>query len=501
MMVAVAAPRSLRLPPLADIETERAERRLRHFVRGAWHVVEPFARYQDNWHIHAICDHLEAVERGEVRNLLVTMPPRMMKSLTISVFYPAWRWIARPGMRFLYASYSQTLATDHSLATRRVIESDWYQARWADRFELAGDQNLKTRFENDRRGARISTSVGGVVTGQGGDRLIVDDPHNVREAESDAVREATIIWWDQAMSTRLNDPKTGARIVVMQRVHAADLAGHLIEQGGYVHLNLPMEYEPESVVYTGFGAPDPRTDLGELLAPGRIGPAEVADLKVRLGARAYAGQFQQRPTPAEGAILKRAWWRYYRPAELPSSFERRIQVWDTAFKTGQHNDYSVCATWGLTENGFYLLDLWRDKVEFPDLKRAVVDQHAKHQPDEILVEDAASGQSLIQALRNETRLPIITVKPDRDKVARVNAVSPLIEARKAHLPAGAPWTEEFVEEHAAFPAGAHDDIVDTTSMALDRLNAKQAGTAVAPMVLTDSMFSNPFLIADDEEAF
>ncbi|MCA9878432.1 MAG: phage terminase large subunit [Thermomicrobiales bacterium] len=471
---------------LTAAPVELAERRLRHFLRQAWHVIEPFTVFKPNWHIDAICDHLEAVERGEIRNLLVTMPPRMLKSLTISVFYPAWCWTRAPGMRFLYASYSQDLATVHSLATRRVIESDWYQARWGDRFQLAGDANLKTRFENDQRGARYSTSVGGVVTGIGADRLVVDDAHNVRDAESEAVREATLRWWDQAMSTRLNDPRTGARIVVMQRVHEADLAGHLIEQGGYVHLNLPMEYEPETVHFTGFGQPDPRTEPGELLAPDRVGPAEIADLKLRLGSRAYAGQFQQRPAPAEGATLKAGWWEYWDPSAPLPPMDWLLQDWDTAFKTGQENDYSVGLTVGLSGGRIYVLDRWRDRVEFPQLKRAVASQYLKWRPDEVIVEDKASGQSLIQELAQEVELgsgqggvliPVVAFNPgSNDKRQRASTASPYVEARRVLLPAGAPWVQEFVDECAMFPAGRHDDQVDAIVMAILRLRDRMPFT-------------------------
>ena len=463
---------------------------LREFVRGAWHVVEPFSPFTASWHLDAIADHLEAIEAGQIRNLLVTMPPRMGKSLTISVFYPAWCWITAPGMRFLYASYSQDLATEHSLGARRVIESDWYQSRWGDRFRLAGDANLKTRFENDRRGARIATSVGGVVTGRGGDRIIVDDPHNVREAESEAVRAATVIWWDQAMSTRFNDPRTGARVVVMQRVHSLDLAGHVLEQGGYVHLNLPMEYEPEAVVYSGFGTPDPRTEPGQLLAPERMGPDEIADLKSRMPARAYTGQYQQRPAPAEGGTFKREWWQTY--TDLPK-LTKVEQFMDSAFKTGVGNDFSVIATWGSDGLGnLYVIDLWRKRVEYPELIHAAHREHERHAvygvPVPLIIEDKASGQSAIQTLSRPLptasgvtlpRLPVIAfpVPAGESKEARAEGVSPVVEARRVHLPQGASWVDGFIEEHATFPAGAHDDMVDTTSMAIRRLGRTRPGMA------------------------
>lgn len=480
------------LPSLAEIDTERAQRRLRHFVRQAWPVVEPFAPFKPNWHLDAIADHLEAVEAGQIRNLLVTMPPRMGKSLTISVFYPAWRWIDRPGTRFLCASYSQDLATEHSLATRRVIESDWYQQHWGEHFQLAGDANLKMRFENDQRGVRVATSVGGVVTGRGGDRLVVDDPHNVRDAGSEAIRTATLQWWDQAMSTRLNDPVTGARIVVMQRVHEQDLAGHLIEQGGYVHLNLPMEYEPEAVTFTGFGQPDPRTAPGELLAPSRVGPAEVADLKLRLGSYAYAGQYQQRPSPAEGGILKRHWWRFWhvpgQPLDpvrvetpvgpvhcpvvpLPYRFDQTIQSWDMAFKDAVGGSFVVGQVWSRDGAQVFLRDQVRDRLDFPDSVYAV-EALSRQWPDATakLVEDKANGPAIISTLTK--RIPgLIAVPADISKAARAHAVAPFVEAGNVVLPHPriASWVEGLIEECAALPTGAYDDQADALTQAVDRL--------------------------------
>ena len=228
---------------VAEIESEMARRSLREFVRQAWHVVEPATPYIPGWHLDAICDHLEAVSRREIRNLLINMPPRHMKSLAVSVFWPCWEWATWPERKWLFSSYAASLSIRDSLKCRRLIESPWYQANWGDRFQLTGDQNAKQRFENNKSGYRLATSVGGTATGEGGDRIVVDDPHNVNEAESDLVRRGVIDWWDQVMSTRLNDPKTGAKVIVMQRVHEADLAGHVLAQGGYEHLCLPAEYE------------------------------------------------------------------------------------------------------------------------------------------------------------------------------------------------------------------------------------------------------------------
>src|SRR5580704_7778756 len=224
------------------LEREYATRSLREFVRQAWHVVQPFTPFVPGWHIDAICDHLEAVTRGKIRNLLINIPPRHMKSLLVSVFWPAWEWILLPERRFLYSSYAATLSIRDSVKCRTLIGSPWYQRFWGDRFALSSDQNTKTRFNNDRSGYRIATSVGGAATGEGGDRIVCDDPHNVQEAESDSIRKTTTDWYDVVMSTRVNDPRTAAKVVVMQRCHQRDLSGHLLAQGGWELLCLPAEY-------------------------------------------------------------------------------------------------------------------------------------------------------------------------------------------------------------------------------------------------------------------
>ncbi|MEP7354202.1 MAG: hypothetical protein ABI824_13320 [Acidobacteriota bacterium] len=303
---------------LREIETELAERSLGEFVRQAWPIVEPATPYVPGWHIDAIIEHLEAITHGQIRNLLINVPPRHMKSLLVSVFWPAWEWIRYPERRWLYSSYGAALSIRDSIKCRRLIESPWYQQRWGYVFALTSDQNTKGRFENNKSGYRIATSVGGAATGEGGDRLVCDDAHNVQEAESDSVRNGTVDWWGTVMSTRLNNPKTSSKTVVMQRCHERDLSGHLIEQGGFEHLCLPAEYEVTKAV-TSIGWSDPRTEPGQLLWPERFGPDELASLKRSLGSYGAAGQLQQRPSPAEGGLFKRHWWRFWQPvgANLP----------------------------------------------------------------------------------------------------------------------------------------------------------------------------------------
>jgi hypothetical protein len=343
------------------VEREYASRRLREFVRQAWHVVEPSTPFVPGWHIDAITDHLEAISRGHIRNLLINVPPRHMKSLLVSVFWPAWEWITWPERRWLCSSYASSLSIRDSLQCRRLIESPWYQARWGHIFSLTSDQNAKSRFDNNRSGYRLATSVGGSVTGEGGDRIVCDDPHKVDEVVSDSLRKAAIDWWDIAMSTRVNDPKTSAMIIVMQRCHQRDLSGHLLEKGNFEHLCLPAEYEGPSRM-TSIGFSDPRTELGELLWPDRFGIKEIADLKISLGSYAAAGQLQQRPSPAGGGIFKRHWFRYFQPAgmnlrpivvrlsdgsttsinamEVPYHMDEQLQSWDCSFKDIDTSDSS-----------------------------------------------------------------------------------------------------------------------------------------------------------------
>ena len=275
-------------PSLETFEIEECRRSLSVYQRAAWHVVEPHVPYVHNWHIDAITDHLEAVTRGEIRNLLINIPPRHEKSLNVSVFWPTWVWTSQAYVQWLYSSYVQALSTRDSVKCRRLIQSPWYQERWGHVFQMTGDQNVKTRYENNENGYRIATSVGGVGTGDGGDVIVVDDPHNVLEGESDKKREEVLVWWDEVMSTRLNDPQTGAKVIVMQRVHERDLSGHVLAQGGYEHLMIRTEYVPTTYVsVTGFK--DPRTEEDELLWPERFTKKVIDDMKVVLGDYAFSG--------------------------------------------------------------------------------------------------------------------------------------------------------------------------------------------------------------------
>lgn len=472
------------LPELEAVRAELARRSLRRFIEEAWHVIEPTTPFCPGWHIDAICEHLEAVSNGQIRDLLINMPPRHMKSTIISVMWPVWEWITWPSRRWLFASYAASLSTRDSLKCRRLIESPWFQKRYGHCFQLAGDQNAKNRFENTETGYRLATSVGGSGTGEGGDRIVVDDPHNVTEAQSKAVIESTIDWWDETMSTRGNDPNTVARIIVMQRVSDADLSGHVLAKGGYEHLCLPAEYEARRTIYIGgkpqtvvtsevktsIGWRDPRTEDGQLLWPQRFGAEAMRKLKLSLGSYGVAGQLQQRPAPRGGGVLKSSWMPRFR---VPPTLKRRCIYIDTAQKTSQRNDYSVLLLAGLgSDNRVYALDLLRGKWEAHDLEKHTIDFWNKHRGydfrvscplSKMLVEDASAGTGLIQNIRKKGGIPIKGITRTRDKLVRAFDVQSSLEAGLFLLPEEAPWVADFTKEVDEFTKDdthPHDDQVD-----------------------------------------
>lgn len=245
ILTSMAAFHDARKQVVHSPERKKAEESLHEFIKQAWHVLEPATEYVDGWHIQAMCDHLEAVTNGHIRNLIINVPPRHMKSLTVSVFWPMWVWTRQPATRWLFCSYAQKLSTRDSLKRRRLLQSPWYRQNWGHVFRLTSDQNEKSRFENNHAGYCLATSVDGSNTGEGADIIVCDDPHNVRDRESEIMRENVITWWSEVMSTRLNNPKTGRRVLIMQRLHEGDLCGHLLRKGGWDHLCLRAEYEEE----------------------------------------------------------------------------------------------------------------------------------------------------------------------------------------------------------------------------------------------------------------
>lgn len=450
-----------------ELTRRNMEKSLALFARHCWHVVEPATPYKHGWHIDAICEHLEAVTRGEIRNLVINMPPRHMKSMLVCVFWPCWVWTTQPESRWLFSSYAQSLSIRDSLKCRRIIESRWYRELWP-HVRLNADQNQKARFENTHTGHRVSTSVGGSATGSGGRYLVCDDPHKVGDVPSERIREQVVNWWNEEMSTRGNDPKKVAKVIVAQRVHENDLCGYVLQQGGYDHLCLAAEFDGHRSK-TSLKWRDPRKRDGDLLWQDRFGQDELDELKKRLGAYAAAAQLQQRPAPAGGGLFREEWWQFW--DEFPASMDETVQSWDMAFKSSSKGSFVVCQVWGRIGAQFYLLDQLRKRMSFPQTITAFKEMYSKWpSTTAILVEDKANGPAIIDTLKGE--IPgIIPVTPDGSKIARASAISALIEAGDVMIPNPKhySWVVDFLRECGSFPVGPNDDQVDAMSQALERL--------------------------------
>lgn len=478
----------MNLPPLEAVRAELARRSLAHFVRQAWEVIEPGTPLKWGWALDAICDHVQALAEGRLgfQNLLVNVPPGSMKSTIVSVCLPAWVWVQDPaqkpglgpGWRGLFASGSLEIALRDSMRCRDVIVSDWYQQSFRPAWTFAKDQNAKGFFKNTATGWRKAVSAGASITGERGDAIIVDDPNDAQKAFSKAERDQIMVWWDHAAANRLNDLTTGKRILIQQRLHEEDLTGHLIkvQPDRWDRLVIRQEYEPptekEPARPTGLGWVDPRTVPGELFFPDRF-PQDVVEEERQLkGPYGFAGQHQQRPIAAEGAIFRRGMVGTFHP-EHPPKYRRVVISLDTAFKEKEENDFSVATVWGEWEAGYDILDRWKDRASYPALKakvRTMADAWRPKGLTAVLIEDKASGQSLIQELKRETSLPVVAIQVDRDKVSRAHAVVPIWEAGKVRHPLGAEWADDWLEQLYGFPKLGHDDDVDSTTQALNYLN-------------------------------
>ena len=502
-------------------EQALCEDSLYEFLAAGWQHIDP-AIFTGGWHLEAIAEHLEAVTRGDIKRLLINCPPRMSKSSVVSVAWPAWTWaiqrngyLSGPQVQFLYASYAESLSVRDSVKTRRLIESPWYQKKWGNRFRLTGDQNTKIRFENDHGGYRLSTSVGGTLTGEGGSVLTIDDGHNANEVESDLVRKGVLNWYDEVFTTRMNDPRNGAIVVIGQRVHQEDISGHILDQGDFVHLCLPMEYDDRRHCVTVLGIDqatkqeltweDPRSIEGQMLCEERYGPEELAQFKRR--PFVWAGQFQQTPVPKGGSIIKEDSWNYWtkesaydlklewRSGKYPE-IEYIVASADTAFTEKKENDPSALTIWGVFRDGsggfgspgnpkMMLLHAWEGRLEFHQLVQKIIDTCSKDERevsgprfnvDRLLIEAKASGMSVGQELRRLVgftgKFGIELINPDKygDKVNRVHAVQHLWEDGMIYVPYTEPygyeWVNKVIDQCAAFPRASHDDLVDSASMAL-----------------------------------
>lgn len=472
---------------LIAVERELCRRSLAQFARRAWHVLEPGKPLKWGWALDAICEHLEAVSKGEITRLLINVPPGSMKSLLTSVIWPAWEWGPRDKqeLRIIGTAHEEQLAIRDSRKCRDLIKSEWYQALWPVR--LARDLDGKREFGNTRKGVRQARAFTS-MTGVRGDRVILDDPISADGANSPAELESVRTTFTETLPTRVNDDKS-AIVVIMQRLNEKDTSGVILEMGlPYVHLCIPMRFEVGYCCSTSIGWRDPRTQDGELMFPERFNEKEVQQLELILGPYGTAGQLQQRPSPRGGGIIKGEWFKRWK--ELPLLRYRGIFA-DTAQKTKEHNDYTVFQCWGAgAEGNAYLIDQIRGKWEAPELKRRAVDFWEKHKADtrqgmgqlrSMCVEDKSSGTGLIQDLRLTSSIPILPIQRNTDKLTRCMDVVAYIEAGKVYIPADAPWVSDYVGEAESFGPGkraGHDDQLDPTFDAINDMVASSNKMAV-----------------------
>ena len=444
------------------------------FLKRVFDELEPGTEYLDNFHIHVLIDALEELRFGRRRRLAIAMPQRSLKSLLISVAFVAWLLGHDPTLRIICASYGQELADKLASDCRKIMQTKWYKRMFPGTRLAPGRQSLGN-FETTAGGGRMSTSVGGVLTGFGADFIIVDDPSKPSESLSDAERATINDWIQHTLFTRLNDKRNGRIVIVMQRLHEDDVIGNVVEktQGDFKVLAFPAIAQVDEIhtYKTAFGVARVVRRAGEALHPAREPLEVLEELRRLLGSRFFSAQYLQAPVPLEGGLVKRAWLRTYQPFEVMAP-ERIIASWDTAAKMGELNDYSVGTIWAIKNKRVYLLDVVREKLELPALKRRVIDEADRWKAERVLIEDKGSGTGLLQELRVSGFSKARPYMPRGDKGLRLASVTPIIEEGRVYLPASAPWLDAYVHELCGFPGLKHDDQVDSTSQFLARYREK-----------------------------
>jgi len=489
------------------------------FVRYFWSVIEPETKLVEGWLLDAIAEHLEAVTLGKITRLLINVPPGSMKSLMVNVFWPAWEWGAMdmPHLRFVSFSYSSGLTERDNLKFKKLVTSERYRDLWGERFALEKEGEIK--ITNSRTGSKFASSVKGIGTGERGDRVVIDDPHDVHKSESDIVRTDTVRWFRETITDRLNNLDDSAIIIIMQRVHQLDISGFILEQGWpYCHLMVPMEFEPGREPYNTIGWVDPRSEDGELAWPERFSPEAVGNIEREKGSWAYAGQYQQRPAPRGGGIIKREHWRPYTkdncgnfgvPWPLFPAMSYTVLSLDTAMTEKKQNDPSAGIVLGVCRDQWenrrvLLMWAWSERLELYELGRKIEETCKKFKVDRVLIEDKAAGIPVAQELRRRGRIisdkfahnpktqdradfGVQLISPEGDKVARMLACQNLFECGLIWAPAEGTgngdylykdWADRVMTECAELPKGAHDDLADAMSQALVHL--RLLGLATMP---------------------
>lgn len=464
-----------------------------------WDVLEPKREFVGGWVVDAICEHLEAVSSGQIRRLLINVPPGCMKSLTTDVFWPAWEWgpRGRPDLRYVSSSYSEALTVRDNRRARHLITSERYRDAWGDRFRLAGDQNAKLRYDTTASGFKIATSVGGMATGERGDRFIIDDPHNIKDGESEAKREAALQWFAEVVPTRLNDPDKSAIVVIMQRVHERDVSGLILaKELGYEHLCLPMEYEAgHDRGPTAIGFEDPRREEGELLWPARFSKRHLeVDLKPALrswgGEYAIAGQLQQRPVPRGGGMFKREDLAILDSA--PEDVVARVRGWDLAASKDGAAAYTVGVKLSMTPKAVVVVeDVVRGQWspgEVESMMRLTAERDGPGVEIDFPQDPGQAGKhqrTILSRLLHGFAVwssPETGSKEDRARPLAAQAENGNVAIVRAN------WNDAFVAEAETFPRGTYKDQIDASSRAYARLvlSARGSSLGLAPQLIRRS---------------
>ena len=437
------------------------------FIQKSVETVSPGEAYDHNWHIDCVGWHLEQCWKGNITRLIITLPPRHLKSICASVAFPAWVLGQDPTRRIICVSYAQDLANKLARDGRAIMESAWYRKAFK-QTRISRRKNTEVEMETTKKGVRFGTSITGSLTGRGADFIIIDDPIKPGEAMSEVERERVNQWFSNTLYSRLNDKRDGVIILVMQRVHVDDLAGHLLEMDDWVQVDIPAIAD-EPMDYQIGDDEFRHREAGEVLHPSREDEETLAEIKEVVGSYVFEAQYQQRPVPPGGNMIRWDWFQTYEEPPTQRAFDLVVQSWDTAVKIGEEHDYSACTTWGLIDRKIYLLDVFRARLEYPDLRRQVMTQWDEYTANAVLMEDAGSGTLLIQDFRRNTDRRLIGIRPRGDKAVRMASATAMIEGGQVLIPkdrTDAPWLHDFQMEVLAFPCGRHDDQVDSMSQAL-----------------------------------
>jgi predicted phage terminase large subunit-like protein len=426
-------------------------------------TLNPGAAFIPNWHIDAIAYQLQRVRAGEVNRLIINLPPRYLKSLTVSVVFPAFILGHNPGLKIFGISYGTELSGKHAADFRAIVESSWYRRAFSNmRVKRAADSDVFTT----KRGFRRSTSVNAALTGLGGDIFIIDDPQKPADAQSEPLRNSVTQWFSNTLRSRLDNKETGVIILVMQRVHLLDLTGYLTENSDeWTVLALPAIAEEDEKIAIGPNQYYQRR-IGEALHPTYESLSTLQRLRNEVGTDVFAAQYQQAPVPPGGAMIRRQWLRYYDVAPERTYRTKVIQSWDTAAKNGAQNDWSVCTTWLIVDKHFYLLDVTRGRYEYPRLRETAAALADRFKPSVIMIEDASTGIALAQELKQAGTFAVRPIPVERDKIGRLYVQQAKFEAGLVLFPKAARFLAELETELLTFPQGKTDDQVDSISQAL-----------------------------------